>query len=201
MSTGIICCIATFIFILVAICWIYKNKSKCINHPIVICMSVISLIIAVTTAIYLCCSGGCFGISNIDYGDTSVTVLSAIVGLLIGWSIYTAIDINNRVDKFKYSVSISTCISLKNLGEALYNNEDYANSLHAFLNAIYMYEKEAKNEMMDDAFRCSKRNIKNIKEKSITIECTNKEYIRFVCAASKTEDRDIISYVSNFKVI
>lgn len=41
----------------VTIWWIYKNRSKSINHPIVIGMSAISLIIAITTAIYLCCSG------------------------------------------------------------------------------------------------------------------------------------------------
>lgn len=101
MSTGIICCIATFTFILVAIWWIYKNRSKSINHPIVIGMSAISLIIAVTTAIYLCCQGGCYGISNINFGDASVSVLGTIVGLLVGWNIYNVIDVKGIRDDYE----------------------------------------------------------------------------------------------------
>lgn len=62
-------------------------------------MSAISLIIAITTAIYLCCIGGCFSVKNISFGDTSVTVLTAIIGLLVGWSIYSVIDTKSIIKK------------------------------------------------------------------------------------------------------
>lgn len=99
MSIGMICCIVSLAFVGIIMWLLYKNRSKCRNHPIVIGMSAISLTIAVTTAIYLCCQGGCCGISDINYGDTSVTVLTTIIGLLVGWSIYSVIDTQSLIKK------------------------------------------------------------------------------------------------------
>ena len=96
MSVGAICCVVALALIVGAICFIYKNRSKCRNHPIVIGMSVISLIISISILIYLCCSGGNCGISNINFADTSVTVLGTIVALLIGWNIYSVIDFKKQ---------------------------------------------------------------------------------------------------------
>lgn len=113
----------------VTIWWIYKNRSKSINHPIVIGMSAISLIIAVTTAIYLCCNGGCLGISSINYGDTSVVVLTTIVGLLIGWNIYTVIDTKSEVAKLKEERA--------KLQEYVKANRNYAIGITNFTNQKY----------------------------------------------------------------
>lgn len=96
-----ICCLVSLVFVGIVMWFLYKNKSKCINHPIVIGMSAISLIISVTTVIYLCCSDGCLGIGNINYGDTSVTVLTTIIGLLIGWNIYSVIDTKSIIKKYE----------------------------------------------------------------------------------------------------
>lgn len=88
MSVGMICCLVSLAFVGIIMWILYKIRSKCRNHPIVIGMSAISLIISVTTAIYLCCQGGCCGVKNISFGDASISVLEAIIAILIGWNIY-----------------------------------------------------------------------------------------------------------------
>ena len=60
----------------------------------------LSFVISISIVIYLCCIGECFGIENISFGDTSVAILCAIVGLLIGWNIYTVIDIHKIKEEF-----------------------------------------------------------------------------------------------------
>lgn len=67
-------------------------------YVILAAVSILSLALSVSIVIYLCCSGGIYGISHISFGDTSVTVLCAIIGLLVGWQIYKTIDIEKKVD-------------------------------------------------------------------------------------------------------
>ena len=54
--------------------------------------AILSLVLSISIIIYLCCSGECYGIENISFGDASVAALGTIVGLLIGWNIYRTID-------------------------------------------------------------------------------------------------------------
>ena len=59
--------------------------------------SFLSLVMSMGVIAYLCKEGGCYGIKNISFGDASVAVLGAIVGLLVGWQIYNVLDLNKRV--------------------------------------------------------------------------------------------------------
>lgn len=106
------------------------------DNAITIGVSIISLILSVTIIGYLCSQGGCSGIKNISFGDTSVAVLGAIVGLLVGWQIYNALDLNKKV---------------KDL-EGLYNvlRKDIFNEMNDFKSALDKKSedsiKEIKNE-------------------------------------------------------
>ena len=61
----------------------------------------LSFVISISIVIYLCCIGECFGIENISFGDTSVAILCAIVGLLVGWQIYNTIGVDKRMKGFE----------------------------------------------------------------------------------------------------
>lgn len=90
-----------------------KYKGFYVMSPFI---SVISLILSLCIVAYLCYSGGSFGISHVSFGDTSVTVLCAIVGLLVGWQIYKTIEANNKMVELKemkyslksYVITLST---------------------------------------------------------------------------------------------
>ena len=132
---GAVCCLIALILIVGVICFINNNKSKCINHPIVIGMSVISLIIAVATVIYLCCKGGCCGISNINYGDTSVTVLTTIIGLLVGWSIYSVIDTQSLIKKHEI-LKRKTTNEISKLHNLINDQEKEKEKLRNYVNTV-----------------------------------------------------------------
>lgn len=63
--------------------------------------SFLSLVLSIGVIVYLCEEGGCYGIKNISFGDASVSVLGAIVGLLVGWQIYKTIDIDKKMENVK----------------------------------------------------------------------------------------------------
>ena len=75
--------------------------------------SFLSLTISIATIIYLCYTGDCYGIKNINFGDASVAVLSAIVGLLVGWQIYKTIEVNNKLNNVesRYKAMVENEIS------------------------------------------------------------------------------------------
>lgn len=89
--------------------------------------SFFSLVLSIGVIIYLCKEGECYGIKNISFGDASVAVLGSIVGLLVGWQIYNALELNKKV---------------KDL-EELYNNlrKDVSDKMK-----IYKYELDKKSE-------------------------------------------------------
>lgn len=68
--------------------------------------SIVITVIAVGVVAIMCYKGGCFGIHSINFGDASVAALCAITTILLGWNIYSVIDMKNlkeeaekRVDK------------------------------------------------------------------------------------------------------
>ena len=63
--------------------------------------SFFSLVLSIGVIIYLCKEGECYGIKNISFGDASVAVLGSIVGLLVGWQIYNALELNKKVKELE----------------------------------------------------------------------------------------------------
>lgn len=66
---------------------------KCV-YVLTVC-SFLFLVISIGLVVYLLCIGKNCDIKNISFGDASVTVLCTIVGLLVGWNIYSTIDLKN----------------------------------------------------------------------------------------------------------
>ena len=110
-------------------------------YVILAAISIISLVLSISIAIYLCCSGGSFGISNISFGDTSVTVLCAIVGLLVGWNIYNALDLNKKIsDSVKKNKTMQEDIRLSfiDLESKRIQTEEYTMGITDFVQGFAM---------------------------------------------------------------
>lgn len=74
-------------------------------HIFVVLLSLSSFVISVSLVIYLYHTGKDYGIKSVSFGDTSVAVLCAIVGLLVGWNIYSALDLKKDIDKLESKTS------------------------------------------------------------------------------------------------
>ena len=67
-------------------------------------MSIFSLIVAIGGVVWMCHKGDSVGFENISFGDASVTALGVITAILLGWNIYSVIDVKsvkNDYEKFK----------------------------------------------------------------------------------------------------
>ena len=170
-------------------------RNRRINWSLLI--SLLTLIISVIT---LCLTNPNYSDLGLDYQGVIVGVLSLLVTALIGWNIYTTIDLKDKIDEFKYAVPISLTVSLAQLGRALFYKEHYEYAISAFLNALAAWERGSENELMEEAYSYSVRCLKLIGKKNIILECTAEDYTAYMNAALKTRDEEIINFVKGFKI-
>lgn len=139
-----------------------------------------------------------------DYQGVIVGILSLLVTVLIGWQIsnYLLFEkrMQNEVKDLKYSVQISVCTSLSQLGLALYNNNDYAGAMQAFFNSINAWDKNIKNKLSDEAYQCAINHFKNMANKNASFAVDKEDFATHLNAAKKTEDKDIINFVKRFRL-
>lgn len=114
-----------------------------------IAISIFAVCISVTT---LCVVKPRCSELGLDYLGVIVGVLSVLVTLLIGWNIYTTIDLKDTLKQTKYAVPISLTVSLAQLGRALFYKGHYEYAISTFLNALAAWEEGAENELMDEAY-------------------------------------------------
>lgn len=72
----------------------------------------ISLLALLVSIITLCLVKPHCSELSFDYQGVIVGILSLLVTALIGWNIYTTIDLKGKIDEFKYAVPISLTVSL-----------------------------------------------------------------------------------------
>ena len=133
--------------------------------------SFLSLVLSIGIIVYLCKKGGCYGIKNISFGDASVSVLGAIVGLLVGWQIYNVLDLKKEWKENKLKIERMEEL-VKNLQIEKYNqralnmstqansfiqSSNFSSALDCCLQSLYnmLYDLRTNSEL---------GNIENIKE-------------------------------------
>ncbi len=92
LTVGMVCTFAAIIAIIFILICLYKKREATANHPIVIGLSLIALVISISTAIYLFFSEFTGTNCSFNYSDTSVAILSALIAILLGWNIWSVID-------------------------------------------------------------------------------------------------------------
>lgn len=160
-------------------------------------ISILALFVSIAA---LCITKPRYPELGIDYQGWITGILALLVTILIGWNIYTAIDLRDKINKFKYAVPISLTVSLAQLGRALFYKGYYEYAISTFLNALAAWEEGSENELMEEAYAFSIKCLKLMKEKNISLECTPEDFKAYMDAALKTRDEDIISYVKDFKI-
>ena len=170
-------------------------KKRRINWSLLI--SLLALLVSIIT---LCLVKPHCSELGFDYQGVIVGILSLLVTALIGWNIYTTIDLKGKIDEFKYAVPISLTVSLAQLGRALFYKGYYEYAISAFLNALAAWEEGSGNELMEEAYTFSIKSLKSMREQDIVLECSQEDFKAYMDAALKTRDDDIISYVKGFKI-
>ena len=106
MSVGMACTLVAIIVILIASFMIYKKRNTRAYHPIIIGLSLFAFIVSITTAIYLFFGEFTNAKCCFNYSDTSVAVISVLVTVLLGWNIWTTLDLKNQVERAVRLVNI-----------------------------------------------------------------------------------------------
>lgn len=101
MSVGMLCTLAAIVVIVFIVLYLYNKRGTTSYHPIIIGSSLIALTISIVTVLYLFFGEFTSAECCFNYSDTSVSVLSVLVTVLIGWNIWTVIDIKKTVKEIK----------------------------------------------------------------------------------------------------
>lgn len=198
MSVGMICTLFAIIAIIVVSVWTYKKRDVTSNHPLVISVSLIAFVLSTSTALYLF-----FGEHtgdkcncNVDYSDTSITILSILVTVILGWNIWSVIDtkdiqkkvsnidekyeerfrklVNNNDDTLGgIELDFARMIIIKSS-----DNKEYDALLLVvhILNSMYYYSRSTFDNSLLQLNECSKlfnENENNIKRLSLNQESYN----------------------------
>lgn len=166
---------------------------------------------------------GCVAFSlPLDGNNASFTLgtLSLLVTVLIGWQIYSKIDIEIRVKetekelrdlKRKTEIDTKTAlfVSLTQLGKSAFNKIDKdtdpvlmekADAIQSLFNALCLWEKEMDSSLAKEAYGyCIMRLLHLIKNVDYTAEYSEEKDI-FVKAALKTGIRELIDFATGIKV-
>lgn len=168
-------------------------------YVIWVSISIFSLALSVGIVIYLCCSGGSFGISHISFGDASVTVLCTIVGLLVGWQIYKTIEVDNKMvelKEMKYSLK-SYVITLSTKESE--NSSTPQHNIHNYIAAIeYALDSGDK-----EAIELPLSLIRNMENRKDIYQVYKGEKKRYVKILKKTEEdvEDLIKAINKAREV
>lgn len=75
----------------------FEKSNYC--GPIIIALLIISIVLSISTVIFLLHANKYGADCVFSFGDTSLTVLSILVTVLIGWSIWSTVDCKGLSDK------------------------------------------------------------------------------------------------------
>ena len=154
-----------------------------------------------------------FAYFDVNIYSLLISILSFIVMLLLGFHIVNYLTFERRVRRdlkkdIEYNMinarNASVFASLGQLGVALFNRNDYAGALQAFMNALCVWEKSLNDDLSLEAYNTITQRIKyiaSILERQGKIVEFEEEVIgNFRKAALKTQDNDIIEFVMKFKI-
>ena len=125
--------------------------------------SFLSLVMSMGVIAYLCKEGGCYGIKNISFGDASVSVLGAMVGLLVGWQIYNVLDLKKewkenklkieKIEELVKSIQIEKynqrALNMSTQANSFIQAKNFSSALDCCLQSLYnmLYDLKTNSEL------------------------------------------------------
>lgn len=112
-----------------------ENLSKKVNWAIV--LSVVALILVAIMFVLWCCNAGGFSAVSLDtFVGVIVALLAIIATLILGWQIYNAMDLKEKLNKIE---ALETKLKESNRISAQIN---YSNQLSIYLNTASFCESQ-----------------------------------------------------------
>lgn len=145
------------------------------TYRVATCLVVVSIITCVLSlvAIFLAYPTSTCRCTPIDANSVTVTILSIIVALLIGWNIWKTIDSKQELErlkeeneKFKSSINEQITNQLNDydkdvmggmyqiMGTFYYDKEDYKNALMFFIHGLECQIGSKRKKFVDGLFSC-----------------------------------------------
>ena len=162
-----------------------------------IILSILAIIIAGTAAFSL----------ELDLENSSFAlgILTLLVTLLVGWQIYTKIEVDHRINKAieeQVSIGANTAlfVALAQQGRSAYNKEDNAEAIQSLLNALCVWSKEMKSPLAKEAYNYCIDKLSKL-DKNIIFEVEDaEEKDAYVKAALNTKQRELIDFTTKIRV-
>lgn len=93
---------------------------------------------------------------TLDYLGVFAGILSLLVTVIISFEVYKVFSFEKRVkrivsERLQEAENSATCLSLAQLGNALFNNKAYSDAIQILFNALTVSEKSPMSELGDEA--------------------------------------------------
>lgn len=183
--------------------------------------SIVITVIDVGVVAIMCYKGGCFGIHSINFGDASVAALGAITAVLLGWNIYSVIDMKNlkeeterRVDDMfqekaeEYAIEIREQIIdvqiTENINNAIYyfqsfQHDEFLRTMSNTLHLLHYIDNEEKVKYCVDRINQYFDKRIGIEYNKIVLDSLKEQLYYFVSNGDYV--RELIDRISEQKVI
>lgn len=145
--------------------------------------------------------------------DFIISVLSLLVTILIGWQIYTIINIDKKIaehikdinkqirEDIKYNSNTFTLVCLAQTAKALHHLEKYEESIPLMFNAISSIEISTAKPSREEAYNFCINNLMEICPKVTELEVTSEEEKDFfIRTALQTKKQEIIDFAFKIKI-
>ena len=162
-----------------------------------IALSVIAIILACTAAFSL--------EFNLENSSFTLGTLTLLVTLLIGWQIYSKIEIDDRVrnmidEQVRLGADTALFVALAQLGRSAFNKEDKAETIQSLFNALCIWDKRMTSPLAKEAYDYCVTTLSTLdKGISFVVEDVG-EKDAYVKAAIKTGNRELIDFATQIKV-
>lgn len=162
-----------------------------------IILSVIAIIVA-----------GCAAFSlEFNYENSSFVLgtLTLLITLLIGWQIYSKIEVDDRVRKaideqVRIGANTALFVALAQQGRYALNKKDTAEAIQSLMNALCIWDKEMTSPLAKEAYDYCITKLSKL-DKNIIFEVEDVEEKNvYIKAALNTEDRELINFATQIKV-
>lgn len=146
--------------------------------------SIVITVIAVGVVAIMCYKGGCFSIHSINFGDASVAALCAITAILLGWNIYSVIDMKNLKEDTERRVDDMVNERIEDLSTCL---RSYVDARDVTTDGMRLEPALSVEMLLVNVDRVKSKHYKEIAEKDVIMK------LYFICYIFHKEELNLLN--------
>ena len=142
---------------------------------------------------------------NLENSSFVLGTLTLLVTLLVGWQIYSKIELDHRIRKaidkqVEKGSNMALFVALAQQGKSAYNREDKADAIQSLLNALCVWDEAMDTPLAKEAYDYCIAKLLSL-GKGVIFEVENAgERDAYIKATLRTGHQELINFATQIKV-